>query len=889
MRKLFKDTKGAVTVFVTLLLIPAILVSGTAVDLARIHSARSVLQDANQLAANSVLTQYNALLYDIYGLFGVANDDPILGKLLDDYIKVSVFGEPVQDQSLGTFQLFYGSDILLEDPMFASNMDLGNADVLRRQIEEYMKFRGPVIIVKEILEALENNKLKEDKEVIEDKTAIDRDVAELHDKYKELYNAIITADKCILPIGGISGGHFGTVSSHLKLIREQFISLKECYIEWENVKFPEAPADVEDLAAWEASAREEYERAKNDLSAKYTAILNNIQALTIGGARGSNWSDGRWRTYGSGVTGLNSHVDGAKEKGEEFKENFDAVLNISREVDAMHGELSRKVDELERKLNSGECSEELRIGLTEKHGSPPRSLIECYRDILRWDSVTTMGDAYRNGGYDYIDNKFKPMLDGVEYRNSANLSAGSLSRTELASISSNSGFALSEGVSGSSSRAALFAAFPENNVGYSMPPGFLKFAEHPGENRAFFEALTAMVNQPPLSPVKLYEGQEDAEGEDAEKKQRNMISALLELVDSAFTGLSNSPLGAMKISDAETEEPERLGILDIVSLIPKAFSDPVIGIIEDPIGSMGRTGDYVLLLTYCTSMFSNYTTTRPESLGKTRDDLSGIDFPKSISGVPISPEVNYFFQSEWEYMYHGSQNAGTNLSAVTRLLFLVRLICNYIRVFSVSEISTIVTGIKTAFAWCPPLGLVLGELARAAFAAAETLIDIASLRSGHKVPLFKNVSAGEWVCSPTGVLNAIKNVIADGASSDTETSKEKGLTYSNYMLFFFIAKGIFYFGRESDVATELTIRAGDLIEWNMINYEKKVNADEGKMAEALTDSGRFKLSDMSTGFSITTTATIHMLFLSMPLAQRGIDGVIPPETMPITVTDYRGY
>ena len=134
-------TKGAVTVFVSLLLIPAILVSGTAVDLARIHTARSVLQDANQLAGNSVLSQYNALLYDLYGLFGVAKDDPILGKLLDEYIKVSVFGEPMQDKTLGSLQLFYGSDISLGDLSFESGKNLGNADVLRRQIEEYMKFR----------------------------------------------------------------------------------------------------------------------------------------------------------------------------------------------------------------------------------------------------------------------------------------------------------------------------------------------------------------------------------------------------------------------------------------------------------------------------------------------------------------------------------------------------------------------------------------------------------------------------------------------------------------------------------------------------------------------------------------------------------------------------
>ena len=49
-QKLLHNCTGAVTVFVTLLLIPAVLVSGTGVDIARIYTARSVLQDGNQLA-----------------------------------------------------------------------------------------------------------------------------------------------------------------------------------------------------------------------------------------------------------------------------------------------------------------------------------------------------------------------------------------------------------------------------------------------------------------------------------------------------------------------------------------------------------------------------------------------------------------------------------------------------------------------------------------------------------------------------------------------------------------------------------------------------------------------------------------------------------------------
>ena len=899
MRRFINDTRGAVTVFVTLLLIPAMLISGTAVDLARIHTARSILQDANQLAANSVLTQYDALLYDIYGLMGVAQDDPILDRLLDEYIRVSVFGEEPRDTSLGTLQLFYGSGLSMEDLQFADGKSLGNPDVLRRQIEEYMKFRAPVIIVQEFLEALGKNSLKEDVSVIEDKLEIDSSLADLYDKYKELYNAIIAADKCILPIGGISGGSFGTVSSTLQIIRGLFVELKVCYSDWQS-----------------AGTGEE----KADYASKYNGILSNIKSFTVGGARCNNWVSGFWTTTYSyapagpenpenppempessefwtpgywrshtSVIGLDTHIANAKKQADNFKPKFDAVLKIAGEIDAMNAELSRKVDELETKLRTGECNEELKKSLIiEKSGTPAMTVIERYRYVLQWNNITYMATVYKNGGNNYIDEVHKPMLDGVKYRNVNNESAGSLSQEQLSSLSSDPGFRLSSSVPVSSSKVAVFAGFPEDSVTYKMAPGFLKFAEHPGENSEFFDALTKMMQQSAGGPVKLYDGQKQEGGSDAEAKQRGNINALLKMINEAYIGLTNQPLGAMYINDAGTHAPEKPGILDVIKLIPEALSNPIISAISDPLGTLGGAGDYILLLTYCSQVFSNYTTSRPQCNDKTKETLDEIVFSKSITGVPISPCVNYFFQSEWEYLYNGGQNAGANLSAITRLLFLVRLVCNYITVFSVPEVTSIVTGIQAAFAWSPPLGVILGELARAAFAVAESLVDVGELRSGHKVPLFKSAPKGEWVCSPSGVTNAIKKVSSGQQDAGEKSGEERGFTYSQYMILFFISKSVTYFGPGSP-ATELAGRTGDLIEWNIINYNGSVNGDEGKMAGALGNPGRFRLSGMQTGFCITTTVTLRMLFLSMPFAAKGIGGVVPPATLPITVTDYRGY
>ena len=862
MKKFFINSKGAVTVFVTLLLIPAMLISGTAVDLTRIHTARSIIQDANQLAANSVLSQYNALLKDLYGLFGMAEDDPILGQLLDEYLKVSVFGESGQDRSLGTFQLFYGSNISLAEVLFADEKNLRNEDVLRRQIEEYMKFRGPVIIVQDMLELLGSSTFKEDTGIIGDKMEIETAIAEMYEKYKELYKAITEADKCD-QVGGIVGGTVGTVSSSLELIREQFVSLKNCYLAWENA-----------IGA-----------SRTDLEMRYRAILVNIVSRTAGGPVGSNWNNGRWSST-SYPQGLNKTIENAKNHAEEFKVKFDLVIDISREIDGMNSNLRKKVDDFEQKLKSGGCNDELRAALYEKTGSPAKSIIERYRDILKWDNLEEMAVLYQINGYSYIDDIMKPLLDSVRYRNMHNPGAASLSRAQLENITSYSIFYLSDNILAEDSAAAILGSYTKANVTYNIPPGFLKYAGCSDNNKAFFEELFMMMNQPNIPPVKLYDDQKEISGSNAEAKQRSMIDDLVKLVSSAYAGLKNEPLGARYINGKSGTEKVSIDLKDIEGMIRGASNEPFADVISNPVGAVTKAADYLLLLSYCTSVFSNYATARPDSTGKNRNELGGINFPKTVTGTLLSPEVNYFFQSEWEYLYNGNENASKNLSAITRLIFTVRLICNYISVFSVHEVTAVINSIKTAFAWNPILALMLGELARAAFVAAESAVDAATLRAGYKVPLIKRGSAGEWICCPSGISKALASITADTIGPEFEKN-EKGLTYSNYMVFFFIAKAITSKSAES----EMTQRAADLIEWNVINYKQSIFSDEGKMSGALSDAGRFKLIDMKTDFSLTTAVDFKMLFLSMLFAQNfsSSRGLNMPGTMPVTVTDHRGY
>jgi len=863
LKKFLSDIKGAVTVFITMLIIPAMLISGTAVDLARIHTAQSTLQNANQLAANTLLTQYNALLYDLYGLLGVAQNDPILWTLLDEYIEVTVFGANSHDRTIGTLQVFYGANISLEEPYFPEGKNLRNEEVLRRQIEEYMKFRGPIILVQELLERITENRIVEDGRIINDKMEIDTAIADIFEKYKELFDAITVADRCTQAIGGIAGGSFGYMSSVLTYIYDEFLQMALLQQQYMMAETPELRAFLAGI---------------------YSDRRSNIRSLVLGGRRIGFGSGGTWGNVRNINVGLIQAIENAKRQADDFKPNFDHVVTIAIEIDQMKDALRGKVDEFERRVNSGEISEELAIAFTEPRGEPAKSIIERYREILRWE-LEPMAVIFRDGGYSYIDDIHKPMLDSVRYRNRLAGNFGGLSRDELSNVPFDPRFSIYE------ANLQGLINFPRENITYRMEPGFLRFAEHGGDNTEFFAQLDAMMNQPALPPVKLFDGQEDPSGENAEQQQRNLINELLELVNIAYNGLKNEPLGAMYIGDSHTATIEELNILDILKVIPQAATAPVLNIIQDPLGSAANAGDYILLLSYCIHMFSNYSTTKPASVGATRADLDSIEFARTLSGVPMSPEVNYFYQSELEYLYNGSNNAAENLSAITRLILLVRLICNYIRVFSVSEVNAVVTSIKTAFAWAPPLALILGELARAAFVAAESVIDVAALRTGHKVPLFKNVAAGEWIATPSGVLRAAGQIIGSESVDGTRFNNPRGLSYINYMMFFFLTKAVFYVGSDANAATELARRTGNLIEWNIINFQSRSNANEALMAQALYRQNRFRLEDMKTDFSLTITADLRMLFLSMAFAQNFSDsrGIGTPPSMPIRATILRGY
>ena len=75
--KMFKrgKRKGAITIFLTIILIPTMLFSAVLIDGTRVQSAKAMTQEATDLAAISALADYDQELKDEFGMFAIKDPE----------------------------------------------------------------------------------------------------------------------------------------------------------------------------------------------------------------------------------------------------------------------------------------------------------------------------------------------------------------------------------------------------------------------------------------------------------------------------------------------------------------------------------------------------------------------------------------------------------------------------------------------------------------------------------------------------------------------------------------------------------------------------------------------------------------------------------------------
>lgn len=161
MLKFCDKNKGAISVFLTLILLPVLLLGGLTTDAARIYASKVVISDAGEMAMNAALAQYDFGLLDEYGLFAMSETPENMEDSLAKY-----FTESLNGSGIAGAEDYDKILDLVQEEFSAINLEaskLYKTDVEKQQIVEYMKYRAPVCITELLLEKLDV--LKETKQI----------------------------------------------------------------------------------------------------------------------------------------------------------------------------------------------------------------------------------------------------------------------------------------------------------------------------------------------------------------------------------------------------------------------------------------------------------------------------------------------------------------------------------------------------------------------------------------------------------------------------------------------------------------------------------------------------------------------------------------------------
>lgn len=244
MRKKWFNGRGAVSIFLVIVLVPMMTCSALFVDASRVKSATGLVSSAGDLTLNTVLSQYDVDLNDFYGLMASAQDmDDVLGAA-EEYFTSCIKSQGI-DTTNTTKWVNSIKDIFFEDGDIAdllgadlapdtnvtvtatSDGSLTNPALVKTQVVEFMKYRSPINGVVDLFDKftdsskeLENTTKTSD--LVDKKQEYYEAQGDVAEKAYEVYEKIVEYDKL-----GITKSDLQEIKKFLEELPDKY---KECHV-----------------------------------------------------------------------------------------------------------------------------------------------------------------------------------------------------------------------------------------------------------------------------------------------------------------------------------------------------------------------------------------------------------------------------------------------------------------------------------------------------------------------------------------------------------------------------------------------------------------------------------------------------------------------------------
>ena len=211
--KFFKETRAYTSIFLCLVLLPMVTYSAMIIDASRLQSARVQAQSAGDLAINAAMSEYEQVLEDMYGLFANATSPEQMRPVIQQYFEETISGNLVNPEgglvqkmaSELTDYTINGGKTTDSDKEYTNFLQMripeatdekqsflfepvptssiSNPAVMKGQIIDYMKYRGPVSIGQNFLNKLGFLKdMKNQSEAVQGKVEVAQKIADINKK-----------------------------------------------------------------------------------------------------------------------------------------------------------------------------------------------------------------------------------------------------------------------------------------------------------------------------------------------------------------------------------------------------------------------------------------------------------------------------------------------------------------------------------------------------------------------------------------------------------------------------------------------------------------------------------------------------------------------------------
>lgn len=168
-----KGSRGAVSVFLAIILVPCIVVASLFVDLSRVHLSKAAAESSADLALNALLTNYDGDLKDWYGMVASCQNIEQFYQVSASYFIRALKSQGMSDDEIILLSDYY-SNATNDDTIYdllavecqtqpegmiqeVQGANLSNAAMLKEQIVEFMKYRAPIEITVNLVERFKSD------------------------------------------------------------------------------------------------------------------------------------------------------------------------------------------------------------------------------------------------------------------------------------------------------------------------------------------------------------------------------------------------------------------------------------------------------------------------------------------------------------------------------------------------------------------------------------------------------------------------------------------------------------------------------------------------------------------------------------------------------------